>query len=180
MYSFLNKNGTSLAFGVSALLILICIAILSSRSISYKDAFQQAGTSEDVAKIAEPEAKNQKTRELSKEILQESDEYAVGPLLGLGQILAVVCMLVAIGFPVYLMIGDKRKLLITSAVLVSAIVIWFVFYGAASSVIPNVDFDYTPSESKTTGALVGIIILGTFVALGTIIWGEINKLIKER
>lgn len=180
VYSFLQKFGIQAAFGVGALLVVLSIVFINSRSISYFEAYDIAKEYPEIKNELDPEAQNELIREASKVIVQKSEENGVGPLLGISELALIICSLLAIGFPVYLFKDDTKQLIKTGVILGGAIAIYIVFYALSSDKVANVDVAYTVTEAKVTGALIGIISLGIVAALGALVWGEINKIIKER
>jgi dipeptide/tripeptide permease len=181
MYKFLQKYGIPASFGLASFFILISVLLINSRSISYKVAFDQSIEHPDVKKLSSEEEKNEKVRELALEIVKQSEEHAVSPLLTLSLVFFIGCAVVSLALPVYLMRDDKKKIIQAVSLVVGAVVLWFVFYSFSSTDVANSsDLTFTDKDAKTTGAVIGLIVLGTIGAIGALIWGEINKIINER
>lgn len=180
MYSFLQKYGIQLSFGASALIVLLCVLVINAKSISYPKAYSQALEMDEVKNEAKAELKNELARENAKTIVQNSEISAVSPLLGFSEFLTVAGILLALIFPLYLMRDQKKQLIKLGAVLLGALVLWFVFYASANTEVKNIEGAYSAGDAKVTGALVGLIVLGVVAALGALVWGEINKIIQER
>jgi hypothetical protein len=78
------------------------------------------------------------------------------------------------------MIDQPQKLLRYGIYILVAIGLFVLLYKLSSEKVQNVDIDYTTFESKSVGALLSIIVICTFAALGALAWGEVNKWIKDR
>jgi predicted Mrr-cat superfamily restriction endonuclease len=81
IYSILKKYGLSGAFVLASVLSLLSIAVMSSNSISYTNAYQNAQQLDEVKKETDADKKNELLRSGAKNIVEESQVIGVGTLI---------------------------------------------------------------------------------------------------
>jgi hypothetical protein len=179
MYKFLKSYGTQAAFGFTALVVIFAIIYLNSKSISYKNAYEKAQVEvlkEENTKLAKPLT----STEIATKIVQESQAESVKPVILIAFTLVIICAISALFFPVLGLKEDRKKLIRLTIFLSGALVLWLLTYAFSNQEIAGYQGVYKAKDAKMAGALIGLIAIGIVGAVGLIVWGEINRILKDR
>jgi predicted tellurium resistance membrane protein TerC len=179
MYQFLKSYGTQLAFGITALLVVFAVVYMNSKSLSYKKAYEVAKINvlkEENTKLEKPLT----TTEIATQLVQASQAESSKPVILIAFVLIGLCTASALFFPVLGLKEDKTKLIRLGVFLVGALGLWLVTYNFSNEQIPGFQGAYKVKDAKISGALIGLICIGILSAVAVIIWGEINRLLKDR
>ena len=181
VFKFLYKYGLTVAFGVALLASLIGVFSIKNNTINYPEALKKAGAHKEVVEETDTDAKGQLQREVAYNIMTKSQVNGVGSILYWALILTVVGGLSALAFPLIKGIKEPKSLIKVGSGILGLFLLYFIGVALSDDRVKGLDSDmYTASGATFSGAIVFVIVLLIIVALGSIVFGEVVKTIKER